>query len=249
MTSSIQQTKTDVVIIVDNKVYQADIATFEIESGGSLPILPDKADYRLYVPNQKHAIVGDHGAFTTSGDMPWTLGDNILKNIDTFIEAQTNANMLSQLQGQADNENTARDMEIAAKEIRDKIISDNLAKAEAYYKTKDGLKDYSANERWKKQTSGMASNTFGKISTDDKSYSMLMSISVAVQIGIVKLPVNYKGVDEWITLDTQDKLTQLGKDVANFIQKCFDTELSIAADIEDGKITTTDAIDGVYKTF
>lgn len=247
-TKIIQQTEHDIILTVGDDVYQADIDTFELEAGGVFPRLPENVEYRIYVPGEKHALVGNHGGVSISGDMPWTIGDNVLNNIDTFIAAQTRADVQAKLQEAALYDDSVRSVQIASDAITAKKIADTAAALVNYYKTKDGLKDYSANERWKKQISGTVSGVFGKLATDDKSYGMLTSLSVAIDKQLVTPPINYKGVDEWVSL-TADQVTAIGKEVAGFIQKCFNAELEIAADIEDGKITTTDEIDGAYKAF
>lgn len=244
----IQQTENDIILTVGDKVYQADIDTFELEAGGNFPRLPAGVEYRIYVPGEKHALIGGHGAKSESGDQPWAIGDNVLNNIDTFMEAQTLAKSQALLQEQAIYDDSVMEIQkqaIAIAAQKAKETADALA---SYYKTKDGLKDYSSNERWKKQQGGTVSGTFGKIATDDKTYTMLTAIAVAVGNNLVSPPVQYKGVDEWLALSA-DQVMALGKEVASFIQKCFNTELQIAADIEDGKVTTTDEIDGVYKAF
>jgi len=246
MAKTIQQTESDLIITVDDKVYSADIATFEREAGGALPKLPTGAEYRIYEPGIRHAIVGGHGAFSENGEMPWALGDNVIANIDTFIAAQTQAQAQAAIQAQADYDNATRDM-LLAQEAAQKAQADaTKAALEAYYKTKDGLKDYSANQRYLRQVGGMVSGTFGKVTTDDRSTAMLANLVQTLTLGLVDEPVNYKGVDEWVQL-TKVQAIALAREVARFVQSCFNKELQIAADIEDGKITTTDEIAEAYK--
>lgn len=247
-TKIIQQTENEIVITVDDKVYHADIDTFELEAGGTFPKLPSDVEYRIYVPGEKHALVGGHGKVSISGEMPWAIGDNVLNNIDTFIEAQTTAQARAKLQEAAIYDDSVRQIQIDSQAISAKKLADTAAALANYYQTKDGLKDYSANERFKKQISGMVSGTFGKITTDEKTQAVLTGLAVAVNQKLIDPPINYKGVDEWITL-TSEQVIALSKEVASFVQKCFNIELQIAADIEDGKITTTDEIDGAYKAF
>jgi hypothetical protein len=245
MVKSLQQTESDVIITVDDKVYTADIATFELEAGGTFPKLPTGAEYRVYEPGIRHALVGGHGRFSESGEMPWTIGDNVLNNIDTFMEAQTRAQTLVKIHEEANLANSTHDMELAWQaEAKDRAEKTKAA-LEAYYKTKDGLKDYSANKRYMKQVGGTVSGVFGKLTTDDRSVMMLSNIVQSFSLGLVEGKVNFKGVEEWVEID-KDQAIALAKEVVGFVQNCFNTELAIAADIEDGKITSTEQIDQAY---
>ena len=248
MVKSIQQTEENIIVTVDDKIYNADIETFEREAGGSFPRLPTDVEYRIYEPGIRHALVGGHGKVSISGELPWAIGDNVINNIDEFMNQQAQAAVLAKLQEQAGYDDSVLEIQKQAKAVAEQRAKDAADALALYYKSKDGLKDYSANERWKKQIGGTTSATFGKIATDDKTQSMLTSLAVAISQKLVDPPINYKGVDEWITLSAEQVLA-LGKEVATFIQKCFSTELQVAADIEDGKITTTDEIDGAYKAF
>lgn len=109
--------------------------------------------------------------------------------------------------------------------------------------TKEELNQYNANERWKKETSGiLVGDNF--IYTDRQSQSMLTGIVTLMNLNSNTV-INFKTSNGFIEANSSI-INQISLSVANHIQKCFSTEKDILNDIDSGIITTYDEIENIY---
>ena len=60
---------------------------FAADFGVALPPLPEGACERIYTQGRRHALMGD-GNVIAGGEMPWPLGDLIIRQASEALQAQ-----------------------------------------------------------------------------------------------------------------------------------------------------------------
>jgi hypothetical protein len=103
--------------------------------------------------------------------------------------------------------------------------------------TKEQLKDYAAACRYKLETKGFVSNTFGPLYSDRETTSILGNLVQSIDKGMVVPPVNFKGPSGWTALDGAT-ITAIAQEVAQYVQTCFNLEMQVDAEIDAGTLTT-----------
>lgn len=107
---------------------------------------------------------------------------------------------------------------------------------------KAALRAYAAAKRWRIETGGMVSNTFGAMPTDRETRGLLGDIIQSIDLGITTAPIRFKSATGFVSLD-RTALVAMAAEIAEHVQDAFDAEDAIFADIEAETITTTAEID------
>lgn len=110
--------------------------------------------------------------------------------------------------------------------------------------TKEELNQYNANERWKKETSGVfVGENF--VYTDRQSQAMLTGITTLMTLN-PNTTINFKTANGFIEANSTI-MNEISLSVANHIQLCFSTEKNVSSNIESGYATTYEQITIAYK--
>jgi len=88
MLTGFQRTPDGIIFVRNAGAIYADTqANFEADFGKSLAALPDGALQQLYEPGKRHFFADAEGVIG-GGDMPWTLGDEIVAATDALLAAK-----------------------------------------------------------------------------------------------------------------------------------------------------------------
>jgi hypothetical protein len=111
--------------------------------------------------------------------------------------------------------------------------------------TKQALKDHLADYRWQKEVGGLVFSGLS-IRTDERSRALLSGIQK--QIDTDNLPARTRKVKTSSGFyDISDAaLSALYAFVVAHVQKCFDCEFTVLADIENNTITTKGAVEAAF---
>lgn len=103
------------------------------------------------------------------------------------------------------------------------------------------LTAYAAHKRWQVETGGITLNGV-EIATDDRSKIMITGTRVKAVADPAYHEAWKTAAGSFVTLDAPS-LIAISDAVLDHVSACFATERLVIADIEAGKITSTDAID------
>lgn len=109
--------------------------------------------------------------------------------------------------------------------------------------TKDQLRAYAADARWRKETGGIDFNG-AQVRTDRESQAMITGALALMQLN-PSSNIPFKTATGFVTLDAPT-VTALALAVAAHVQTCFAKEAELAAAIESGAVATTAAIDAAF---
>lgn len=104
------------------------------------------------------------------------------------------------------------------------------------------LKAYAAEQRWKVETGGMTSTTFGPLLTDRDTQSGIDRTLAAIEKGLIVPPIDFKGAGGWVQVD-RATLLAIGATVAGHVQAAFSVEKVVDAAIDAGAVTTFAQVD------
>jgi hypothetical protein len=76
-----------VAVFNGQKRYVDTLDNFQADFAVTLPALPSGGTNRIYEQNRRHPIILA-GNVVDGGPMPWTMGDQIIANIDAGLAAQ-----------------------------------------------------------------------------------------------------------------------------------------------------------------
>ena len=109
---------------------------------------------------------------------------------------------------------------------------------------KQRLSDYIAQKRYAKEVGGVTVND-SKVATDRESQSKIAGAYIYVQANPNEI-INWKQPDgTFVSLDATT-VESLANAVGAFVQQCFTLEMSTNSQVNDGTITTFEAIDQVF---
>ena len=104
----------------------------------------------------------------------------------------------------------------------------------------DRLLAYAADKRWQVETGGIEVGG-AAIDTSRESQAMITGAYAYSQANPAET-ISYKATSGWVTIDAAT-MAAIATAVGAHVQACFAIEASVAAEIEDGTITTTEQID------
>lgn len=107
------------------------------------------------------------------------------------------------------------------------------------------LKSYTAMRRYRVESGGMTSATFGSIYTSRDARAEIARDIQNIDLGVVAEPVNFKLPSGWTPL-TKAQFVAMMAEITAFVQNEFNKEQSIDAQIDAGQITQTAQIDALY---
>jgi len=169
----------NIVVQKDDVVYSDTNENFEKDMGLTAPSLPEWAEDRVYEPGIRHAIHTRDGSRMEGGDDPWEEGDRIIEDIELAVESKVARESEEQRLHfeESERKRLAWEQEQYENFRREREQAD--ADERARPKSKEELKQYTAQIRFTKQLGGFTSASYGAILTDTLTTATITGLVVS----------------------------------------------------------------------
>jgi len=237
----VQQARGVIIVQKGDFMYNDTDDNYYSDMGIEAPELLEKYDHRTYISGERHTLNNNDGTVMDSGPIPWLEGDEIIGSVEDLLEAKKDR-----------EEKAEKDKRVVEEDEQKRLQNDRVREAEEAHlaerarpKSVDELKQYAAAVRYRKQINGFVSDNYGNMLTDLGTTTTLSGLVIAIEQGMIALPINFKSPRGWVQMDEQT-IKGVARETTLFIQKCFNTESDISELIDQGSITTQDQIDEAF---